>query len=380
MVAQEEKANAKWVQGAGGTLEVACSGGWTIYNPVPTAQSVMAEVPEAPASGVVTLSMDSRQPFDSSLASFFLQLSDLVQARGWKIDASGLPEDMTRLLDLATAVPEKEDARRQEARISPVQQMGEWALESWRGAIEVCEFTGQWSSRLGALLIGRARLRWKDLWRILQDVSADALPIVTLISFLVGLIISFLGSVVLKQFAAEFAVAYLVGYGMLREMGAVMTGIIMAGRTGAAFAAQIGSMKVNEEIDALETFGISPIDFIVLPRIIALSIMMPLLTVYANAVGIFSGYLVAEFLMGVPASIFFTEMTFVVGISDFLLGIIKASAFGVLVATSGCLRGLQSGSGSDAVGLATTRAVVTGITLIIFANAIIDWAAATIGF
>lgn len=260
-----------------------------------------------------------------------------------------------------------------------LEEFGDYVKDHMSGAIKIATFTGEWVIAFGRLLKGDARIRWKDFWHILRTVSIDALPIVALISFLVGVIISFLGAVTLKQFGAEFAVAYLVGFGILREMGAIMTGVIMAGRTGAAFAAQIGSMKINEEIDALVTFGISPIDFIVLPRLLALFIMMPLLTIYSNVIGILSGWLVAEGLMGVPGPIFFKEMQLVIGLPDFLLGIFKAGVFGILVATAGCLRGLQSGSGADAVGVAATRAVVAGITLIIFSNAVIDWAAATIG-
>jgi len=167
---------------------------------------------------------------------------------------------------------------------------------------------------------------------------------------------------------------------MLREMGAIMTGVIMAGRTGAAFAAEIGSMKVNEELDALRTFGISPIDYLVLPRILAMVFMMPFLTAYANVIGIFGGWLVATFLMGLPGNVFFDDLNYVVGIPDLVLGLIKGTVFGYLVATAGCLRGLQCGSGASAVGVSTTRAVVTSITLIIIATALIDWAAATLGF
>ena len=308
-------------------------------------------------------------------------LWDFVQAaRGAQVevDLTGLPQAERQLLAVASAAPQREpDGPRPPADF--VTRLGQWTQGNASGALAVVDFTGEWVARLFALLTGRGVMRGKDFWVVMRQVSADALPIVTLISFLVGLIIAFLGAVVLMQFGAEFAVAYLVGYGMLREMGAVMTGVIMAGRTGAAFAAELGSMKVNEELDALNTFGIPPMDFLVVPRILALTLMMPLLVIYANVVGIFAGYLVATGLMGVPGSVFFSEMTFVVGLSDLFLGIFKGFVFGLLVATAGCLRGLQSGAGADAVGKATTSAVVTGITLIIFANAVIGWAAATLG-
>lgn len=259
-------------------------------------------------------------------------------------------------------------------------QSGLFGMALARGAAEVAEFTGLWVIALGRWIRGTAYFPVREFWQVVRTVGANALPIVSLISCLIGLIISFLGASVLTRFGAEFAVAYLVGFGMLREMGAVMTGVILAGRTGAAFAAEIGSMKVNEELDALQTFGIPVFDYIVLPRILAMILMLPLLTVYANVVGILSGYVVAEVMMGVPASIFFKEMQLVVGVGDFLLGISKALVFGMLIGTSGCLRGMQCGTGAGAVGVAATKAVVTGITLIITANALIDWAAAAFNF
>jgi phospholipid/cholesterol/gamma-HCH transport system permease protein len=188
-------------------------------------------------------------------------------------------------------------------------------------------------------------MRWKDFWAILQDVGPNALPIVALISFLVGIIIAFLGAVVLARFGAEFAIAYLVGYGMLREMGAIMTGVIMSGRTGAAFAAQLGSMKVNEEIDALKTLGIPPVEFLVLPRMVTMILMMPVLTIFADLIGIFGGYLVAVGMMGVPSGQFFSRMDFVVSANDVCLGLVKSMVFGAIVATSGCFAACSARAG-----------------------------------
>lgn len=259
-------------------------------------------------------------------------------------------------------------------------RLGRCGQNALEGALEVVEFTGEWFLSLCRLTCGQSVFPWKEFGRVLQSVTSSALPIVTAISFLVGLIISFLGAVVLRQFGAEFAVAYLVGFGMLREMGAVMTGIIMAGRTGAAFAAHLGSMKVNEEIDALTTFGIPPIDHLVIPRVLAMVLALPLLTLYANVVGILSGGLVANAMMDVSYAQYFREMRSIVGPEDFLLGMVKSLVFGLLIGTSGCLRGLQCGSGANAVGEAATRAVVTGIMLIIVANAVLDWAAASFSF
>jgi len=211
---------------------------------------------------------------------------------------------------------------------------------------------------------------------VLQNSSASALAIVTLIAFLVGLILSFLGAVVLRRFGADYYVSYLISYGMLRELGALMTAIIMAGRTGAAFAAELGSMKISEEIDALKTLGLSPIDVLVLPRVAAIFIALPLLTIYADLVGIFGGWVVAVQMLDVTTPQFFAGLTAPVTLADAGLGVFKGTVYGAIVGLTGCLRGMRTGNDAAAVGDAATSAVVTGITLIVLANAVIDWMAA----
>jgi phospholipid/cholesterol/gamma-HCH transport system permease protein len=218
-------------------------------------------------------------------------------------------------------------------------------------------------------------LRWRDFWVVVQSNRSGALPIVALIALLVGIIIAFLGVVVLDRFGAGYYASYLVGFGMLREMGALMTGIIMAGRTGAAFAAELGSMKITEEIDAFSTLGISPIDHLVLPRMLGLFVMM-LLTIFADAVGIAGGMLVAVSLMDLSPAQFVGGLLTAVTLSDALLGIFKATIFGLIIGLAGCMKGLQTGSDAGAVGRSATSAVVMGITLIIMANAVVDWLAA----
>ncbi len=240
-------------------------------------------------------------------------------------------------------------------------------------------FTGEVADSLVRLLRFRARMRWRDFWVVVQSNSSGALPIVTLISFMVGLIIAFLGAVVLRRLGAGYYVSYLVGYGMLREMAALMTGIIMAGRTGAAFAAELGSMKITEEIDALRTLGVSPIDHLVLPRILGIFVMMPLLTIYAVFIGILGGLLVAVTMLDLSATQFLGGLLTPLTLSDGLLGIFKGTVFGLIIGIAGCMRGMQTDSDASAVGRAATSAVVTGITWIIVATAVIDWLAALLG-
>ena len=216
-----------------------------------------------------------------------------------------------------------------------------------------------------------ARFQRSELLLTLQQVGAQALPIVSLISFLVGIILAYVGALQLRQFGAQVYVADLVGIAMTREMGAMMAAIIMAGRTGAAFAAQLGTMQVNEEIDALQTLGIPAMEFLVLPRMLALALMMPLLGVYADLLGILGGAVVGLGTLDLGAAEYYYRTINAIGLDDFVAGVMKASVFGVLVAIAGCLRGMQCGRSSAAVGAAATSAVVTGIVLIIVSDAML---------
>jgi phospholipid/cholesterol/gamma-HCH transport system permease protein len=217
---------------------------------------------------------------------------------------------------------------------------------------------------------GKARFRWVDLWRNIQDCGPSALPIVTLISLLVGLILAFVGAIQLALFGAQIYIADLVGLGMTREMGGLMAAIIMSGRTGAAYAAQLGTMQVNSEIDALKTMGFEPMEFLVLPRILALILIMPLLCLYADLMGILGGSLVTVGFFDVSLLEYLKRTADAVHLKDLTIGIVKCAIFGVLIALSGCLRGMQCGRSASAVGEAATSAVVTGIVFIVIADSL----------
>ncbi len=306
--------------------------------------------------------------WDSALVTFARQVAHLAAENGAGVDLGGLPEGARHLLELAEAVPERSGARASEERKPLLVRLGESAIEARAGAVEMLSFVGEVTVAFGRFLRGKARFRAVDLGLMLQHCGADALPIVTLISLLVGLILAFVGAVQLEQFGAAVYVADLVGIAMTREMGAMMTAIVMAGRTGAAFAAQLGSMKVNQEIDALRTMGISPLEYLVLPRMLALCVMMPLLCIYADLVGILGGAAIGVGMLDVAPAIYLQHTVEAVSYTDLFGGIFKASVYGVLVALSGCLRGMQSGDSASAVGDATTAAVVTAIVLVICAS------------
>jgi phospholipid/cholesterol/gamma-HCH transport system permease protein len=277
---------------------------------------------------------------------------------------TGLPDNLRGLLELALAVPEELGIHEPPKPASDLSKLGDFSLTVWGKIKNLIDFTGRAAVAVGGFFTGRVHFRSKDFWMILQECGVQALPIVSLISFLIGLILAFVGNVQLANFGANLFVADLVGIAMVREMGVVMTGIIMSGRTGAAFAAHIGSMKANGEIDALRTFGFDPFHFLVLPRLLAMVLMMPLLTIYANVVGILGGMLVGAFV-GIPPVLYYNETLTAVEMTNSSLGIFKSLFFGAAIAISGCLHGMQAANSSSGVGEATTRSVVTAITAII---------------
>ena len=321
---------------------------------------------------VIELDGAGLEDWDSSLVAFVLRVVVWARDRDIRIDADKLPRNILELVRLSTAVPDHAEAG-PKSRHSAVARLGEHVMVGATTTTETFTFVGESALSIGRLLIGRSRMRWAEFWSVIQDAGPSALPIVTLISFLVGLILAFLGATVLTQFGAGIYTAHLVGFGMLRELGAMMTAIIMVGRTGASFAARIGTMRVAEELDAFQTMGVSVSDYIVLPRLLALSIMMPLLTLYADVVGVAGGMLISMTIQDVTPRLFMNTLVHAVQLEDFTIGIVKGAVFGVLIAVTGCLRGMQCGSNAEAVGKATTSAVVTGTTLVILANAVIDW-------
>jgi phospholipid/cholesterol/gamma-HCH transport system permease protein len=368
------------IQREGDILVAVLSGSWELEHAAPGFESLVGAARAAGGTdggGARAIEFDTAGLglWDSSLLIFLLQAQDYAEAHTLDFDASGLPDRVARLLALSRAVPERvAEAHAPEG--SPVARLGHAALSVWDAWLAAVTFTGQVTDSVIRLLLGRARLRRRDFWVVVQSNGAGALPIVTLIAFLIGVIIAFLGVVVLRRFGAGFYVSYLVGYGMLREMGALMTGIIMAGRTGAGFAAELGSMKITEEIDAYTTLGVSPIDHLVLPRVLGLVVMMPLLVIYADFIGIAGGLLVAVTLLDLTPTQFVGGLLAAVSLSDGLIGVFKGSIFGLIIGLAGCMKGLRTGSDAGAVGRSATSAVVVGITLIIVANAVIDWLAA----
>jgi phospholipid/cholesterol/gamma-HCH transport system permease protein len=323
-------------------------------------------------TGAKLLSFESAgvTAWDSRFVAFIRKCAELCRTRNIELRDEGLPEGVRRLLRLAQAVPERTDARHVSVKAPLLQKLGEGAIRGWRDALELFTFLGENLAALVNLLRGRAQFHWPDAFLVMQECGPQALGIVALINFLVGLILAFVGATELTRFGASIYVADLVGIATVREMGCLMTGIIICGRTGAAFAAQLGTMKVNEEISAFQTFGISPVELLVLPRMVALILVMPFLCAFADLISIAGGFLVSTSMLDVTATEYLTRTIHAIQIKSFLLGIGKGSFFGFVVAYAGCFRGMQSGYSAAAVGEATTRAVVTGITAIVAADGI----------
>ncbi len=306
-------------------------------------------------------------------------ISGSADSKNIPSDLSALPVGVSKILAL-TKTTVIDDAGASETEPSNLfLVLGNMTLAAFDQAKELSSFIGLSLSSFKRFFLGKAQYQRSDLMAFIQATGPAALVIVTVVNLLLGVILAFMGAAQLKLFGAEIFVADLVALGHTREIAPMMTAIILAGRTGAAYAAQLGTMQVNEEIDALKTFGFSPMDFLVLPRMLALAIMMPLLVLYGDAVGIFGGFLIGTLMLDLGPIEYITQTQNAIGLIDIMLGVFKGSIFGILVAITGCKEGIMSGRSASAVGDAATRAVVSGIVAIILATAIFAVLASALG-
>jgi len=352
------------------TLEASIVGDWVLDAETPALEAVLVQLGDGSDVKRLVFSTEALGRWDSLLMTELIRLIDYGEKQGIQVDITTLPEGIQGLLSLVYAVPERIGARRQAINVPWLEVIGKGGLSIVNDAHALVVFIGETALSISALMRGKARFRWVDLWRYIQDCGPSALPIVTLISLLVGLILAFVGAVQLALFGAQIYIADLVGLGMTREMGGLMAAIIMSGRTGASYAAQLGTMQVNSEIDALKTMGFDPMEFLVLPRILALVLIMPLLCLYADLMGIVGGALVTVSFFDVSLVEYLNRTANAIHIPDFTIGVVKCAVFGVLIALSGCMRGMQCGRSASAVGDAATSAVVTGIVFIVIADSL----------
>jgi phospholipid/cholesterol/gamma-HCH transport system permease protein len=348
-----------------GSLAITLSGDWLVGADLPAPDPVLDELRGSPGPSAVTFKTAELGEWDSGLITTLVAIRRGAKANGVDVDDTGLPEGARRLVALAFAVPEREGARRAEVKESFLERLGERGLAIAGSAAELFEFTGRVVLSFCRLVRRNATFLRSDLRLHIQEAGAEAFPIVSLITFLIGMIFAFVGIVQLEQFGAGIYTADLVAVAMVREMSPIMTAIIMAGRTGASYAAQIGTMKVNEEIDALTTLGIDPVDFLVMPRVIALILMMPLLTMYGSLMGILGGTVVGVSMIDVSLVQYLVQTVNSVDLPTLFGGLFKSVVFGSLVAMAGCQQGMACGGSAMAVGQATTNAVVNSIVLIV---------------
>lgn len=352
-----------------GEIELGFSGDWSYIRKIPSTEKLFAGINDL-APKKVSFNSENLINWDSIFVTQIKNLSAFFDEKSIEYNYSNLPDGVKKLINLSLSVPALNHIEEEEVDRPMLSRIGDRSIKATRSTIEIIAFLGDSYKAFSKFLLGKAKFRKKDLLILIQETGAQALPIVTLINFLIGVIIAFIGAVQLEMFDAQIYVADLVGIAMVRELAPMMTAIILAGRSGAAFAAQLGTMRVNEEIDALDTFGFNAYEFLVLPRMLALALMMPLLVLYADFMGILGGLFVGVFTLDISFAQYYQETLAVLNPTQFSLGLIKGEIYGVLVAIAGCLRGIQSGRSASAVGSATTSAVVTGIVFIIVASAI----------
>jgi phospholipid/cholesterol/gamma-HCH transport system permease protein len=353
------------------TLAIRLAGDWLLDADLPAPDGVLDELrsPRKPAR-ISFASMELGE-WDSGLVATLVAIRRAAESSDVDIDDTGLPEGARKLLRLAFAARERSDARREPDGQPVLARIGNRVIALGTDALALFEFTGSLVRSFGRFARGSATYLRSDLAVYVQEAGVSALPIVSLITFLIGMIFAFVGVMQLEVFGAGIYTADLVAVAMVREMSPIMTAIIMAGRTGAAYAAQIGTMKVNEEIDALTTLGIDPIDFLVTPRVVALVLMLPLLTMYGSLMGILGGTVVGVSMLNVSLMQFLVQSVDAVDLSTLLGGLFKSLVYGSLIAIAGCRQGMSCGGSAMAVGEATTRAVVNSIVLIVVSASVL---------
>jgi phospholipid/cholesterol/gamma-HCH transport system permease protein len=350
-----------------GTLRVFVSGRWLLGEGVPAATLIARELETSAVRRLVVEATDL-QEWDSALVAFVHSLRGLATSRGLALEMQALPQGARKLVELAGAVPARAHAPDQEDD-AVTARIGKVALHAWATANDALTFLGETILALVAMLRGRARFRRADLLHAFEAAGVGALGIVALINFLIGAVLAFVGAIQLLQFGAGIYVADLVAIGMTRELSALMTGIVMSGRTGAAFAAVLGTMTVNEEVDALRTMGMKPMEFLVLPRVLATSLMVPALVAYGDALGLLGGAVVGVSLLHLGPMQYAQQTQQALALRHVVIGLVKSLAFGAVVALTGCYYGIRCGRSAAAVGESATKAVVMSIVLVVLVDA-----------
>ena len=308
--------------------------------------------------------------WDTMLLAFITRLEQYAESNAISFELINIPPGAKRLLDLTKSTSNKLEPPERKPD-SFLATLGNKTLQAAKSFASVNRFVGELVMTLLKFQVGLARTRWSDIWRQIALAGHMALPLISMIGFLIGLILAFIGSIPLKMFGAEIFVASLVGIGILRLMGPVMVGVVMAGRTGAAYAAELGSMNANDEIEASRAMGLSPMETLVLPRFLALCFVLPPLCIYADLLGLAGGMAVGIFYSGLNRTEFLRQLSSTTTLNDLFVGVFSGFVFGVLIAICGCYQGIRCKKNSTAVGQAATSAVVASLICMVIATTII---------
>lgn len=347
---------------------VHCAGAWVLSN-VFNLERTLASL-SLPATGEWQFDVAGITAMDTAGAWLLHRAIQQIDAQGCSIRLRGQRSEHEALMQVISQAGRAPEQQASGPGITWLERLG---LVTWPHILQLVGMLAFFGESVMVIIRSVAqpsRIRWRPILYNLQHAGFDALPIVGLLAFLMGVVISFQGAGQLQRYGANIFIADLVGLSILRELAPLMTAIIVAGRSGSAFAAQIGSMKITEEIDALRTIGIVPMELLVLPKLIALMIALPLLTVFADMMGVLGGMVMAKSQLGVSYADFMDRFDDAVKLSALLVGIGKAPVFAAIIAIVGCYQGFQVGNNSDSVGKQTTISVVQGIFLIIVADAL----------
>lgn len=348
--------------------DLALSGSWTARG-VGAIEAQLDALPSGIASGMVIHGRHI-EALDSAGAWILQKLLGRLRRDGHPVKMCGLRPDFAKLLKIAGQQAATAAAPPTIISTSGLAGIGKNTAAFFEQIVALLSFTGETAIAFAGCIAHPERIRWRTVLYNIRSAGFDALPIVGLLSFMLGIVVAYQGADQLRQYGANIFVADLVGLSMVREFAPLITAIILAGRSGSAYAAQIGAMSVTEEIDAMRTLGIRPLDLLVLPKILALIIVMPLLTVYADALGVLGGMIMAQAQLHVGFGDFLDRFVKAVSVTAYLSGICKAPVFAAIIAIVGCFQGFRTKGGADSVGRQTTRSVVQSIFLVIVADAL----------
>jgi len=355
------------------------SGDWHIAAGMPDADEVFARMKTHAGLKQIAFQISVDMKWDSAFVAFLLRLDEACRQKKIRLVKDGLPQGVLKIFDSSYAAMTDKIMTHHPERAHFFEMVGKGITLIYEETLSLLNFIGEITMAFGRMARGKISFRWNDFFYIVQRSGVDALGLVSLISIMVGIIFAFVGAIQLQMFGAQIFVAHIVGIAMVRVMGAIMAGILMAGRTGASFAAELGIMQTNEEIDALKTLGVDPIDFLVVPRVLALIIMLPLLTLYADLMGILGGLLICATMLGINPIEYWHHTQMAVKLSNLWVGLVNSLAFGVIVAVAGCFHGMKCERSAAGVGQATTAAVVSAITWIVVATALITFICQILG-